>query len=104
MACNCEKEIAKFAWILEDETNDQVNSIGGGAYGGTTVANLVAQNPQFWLEADSNGTNRLCTSKTLDSALDGTFWNAAIGPYTRKAVLFDTILFGGHPTHRPPTR
>lgn len=82
-------------------TEDAVNQVGGAAYTDTTVNSLVSSNPQFWLEADTNGNTHLCTAKVDGASLFGVFTNAG-GGYSLKAVNFEVVeLVGGRPATRP---
>lgn len=81
-------------------TTDSVLAIGSGGYS-TTVANLAANDPMFWLDSDTNGNVHLCTTKTLALGLRGTFSNSG-GTYSLQAINFEVVeLVGGRPTSRP---
>lgn len=83
-------------------TSDNVLQIGNATYPAfTTVASLVASDPQYWLENDTNNNTHLCIAKTDSGKLVGHFQNGA-GAYTLDAVNFETLsLVGGRPIHRP---
>ena len=97
-------ELIKVSFAIASDS-DIVNSIGNATFpAGLTIDDMVSENPQYWLENDTNGKTHLCTVKNETLPLVGSFTTAAppATPYSLTAVNFDVVaFFGGHPKERP---
>lgn len=85
-------------------TDDKVLDIGNATMPqNLSVSDLVASNPQYWLEKDANGNTHLCTVKTDEQKLSGNFKDGNNISYPLDAACFEVVLdfFGGHPKDRP---
>lgn len=90
---------------------DIVSSIGTTAYpGGTTCTSLDADpNSNVWLEQNSDGVMRLCTTKAFGKLIQGNFVNSGSGAYSVNGTTFETLYPAGvsgfvlqtHPIHAP---
>jgi hypothetical protein len=91
-------------WIDFQNETDTVVIIGGLQPPVTMqLADLVAQNAQFWWENDTNGIPCLCTNKIDGMELNITLHNGTT-TYNPKVNLFVLAVSDTgvkHPVHRP---
>lgn len=95
-------ELLKVSFLIQS-VDDLVSNIGNATMpNNTSVLDLVANNPQYWVEPDTDNVSHLCIVKTDQAPLSGTFKDSQNTPYTVKAQPFMvTEFFGGHPKERP---
>lgn len=76
-------------------TSDNVLSIDGTAYN-CSISALIQGHPQFWLQADGNGVQDLCTQiPTTQQNISGSFVHAGTS-----YMLVTTDFIGGRPNDR----
>jgi hypothetical protein len=97
-------QLVDVSFAIQDPS-DQVISIGTQNYPpATTCYGLDSEaGNNIWLQGNSNGQQRLCTSKPFGSQLSATFQGAA-GTYTLSATDFDVLYpkdTETHPIHAP---
>jgi len=84
------------SFFIESDS-DIVLTINNISYG-IFVAGMHAPHPQFWIQADQDNVDDLCT--TIDTgitSISGTFERADTSTYTISSVDF----VGARPQHRP---
>lgn len=94
---NIQQPTHKVSFLGVDTTS--FNVVGFGNTPGSAVSNIIAtpgpvpiltfitQNPQFWIETDSDGNAQLCTTKRVGMVLTGQFQSAAGGPVINRVAL-----------------
>ena len=92
----------KVFFDLQNIDTDTITEIGGLSPASPIVSEtLVDNNPQFWIEQDTNGKDFLCTSKIQGAPLSGTFMGGE-GAYELTAQNFQVVdVIGGHPVSKP---
>lgn len=95
-------ELLKVSFLVQS-LDDLVTSIADATLpNNTSVLDLIAGNPQYWIETDTNNVPHLCTVKTDQAPLSGNFKDSQNTPYTLQAKAFTVNqFFGGHPKERP---
>lgn len=95
-------ELLKSSFAVQS-LDDKVLTIGNASMpADTSVLDLVANNPQYWTEMDTDNIPHLCTVKTDQAPLPGSFRDINNNTYqlTAKAFVMNEF-FGGHPKERP---
>lgn len=83
---------------------DTVSAIGNSTYSDILVSDMPGDNPQFFLGQDLNGAPILCTVKTTEAFLVGSFASLSSGDFNVEAELAPLTVqvdfIGGRPDDR----